>query len=374
MILPGATIGILGGGQLGRMMAMQARRMGYRIAILDPDPAGPAAQFADEVVEGSWNDAAAAVRLAKKCDVVTLETEHIPYEVLEKVEAKGTLRPASKVLRTIQDRLLQKEFLAEHDFPTAAFRAVDGEADLRRAAKELGLPLVAKTRHGGYDGKGQARIRKEAGIAAAWKSLGKPSIAEAFVAFDREVSVVLARSADGEVRHYSLAQNEHRNGILHTTQAPAPVAAKVRKAAETLADEVAAALDHVGVMAVEMFLLKDGKLLVNEIAPRVHNSGHYTFGACATSQFEQHVRAVCGLPLGDVTQFRPAVMLNVLGDAWTQGEPDWGDVLQHPEAHLHLYGKADARQGRKMAHVVVLHEDGNEALRLANHIHERLGG
>lgn len=372
-VLPPATVGILGGGQLGRMIAHQARRMGYRIAILDPDARAPAAQVADDVVVGRLDDAEAALELARRCDVLTVETEHIPWEVLAKVEAVKPLSPRSEVLRTIQDRLRQKEFLAAHGFPQPDFESVHDALSLEKAVGRLGVPSVLKSRAGGYDGRGQARVRDAAAAANEWRSIGnQPAILEQFVPFAMELSVVLARSRDGDVRYYPIAENVHESGILHTTRAPARVPDETAERAKRIAVGIAHALGHVGVIAVEMFLLRDGSLLVNEIAPRVHNSGHYTLGACATSQFEQHLRAVCGLPLGDPTQLRPAVMLNLLGDLWAGGEPDWSLVFAAPEAHLHAYGKRDARRGRKMAHILVLHESSDEAMAIAQRLHREL--
>ena len=374
---PGATIGILGGGQLGRMLTFEAHKMGYRTAVLDPARDGPAGQVADVFVEGSWSDAAAMLELARQSDVVTVETEHLPWEALAQVERAGaTLRPGSAVLHVVQDRLRQKRFLEHHRFPQPAFRPVQDVATLAQAVAEVGAPPVSDfSTAGGYDGKGQARVRDAAGADAAWATIGRqPCIYEAFVPFEREVSVVLARGVNGGVAYYPLAENVHRDGILHTTLAPARVPAQVEQAARRIALGIAEGLGHVGVMAVEMFLLPDGSLQVNEIAPRVHNSGHYTYGACATSQFEQHLRAICGLPLGETTLLRPACMLNILGDAWRAGEPDWRAVLAEPAARLHLYGKKDARPGRKMGHVVVMHDKAEEALRVAEAIHARLAG
>ncbi|MEA3198774.1 MAG: 5-(carboxyamino)imidazole ribonucleotide synthase [Thermoplasmata archaeon] len=373
-LAPGATLGILGGGQLGRMIAFEAHRMGYRVAILDPDPDGPGAQVADDVVLGKWTDAKAALELARRADVVTVETEHIPFEVLDEVEkAGGNLLPRAAVLRTIQNRLRQKEFLARHGFPQPAFAHVTDEASLRAAISNVGAPAVLKSLTGGYDGKGQSRALQASEADEAWARIGRqPCIVESFVPFRAEVSVVLARGLDGRVAYYPLAENVHRHGILHTTRAPARVDPAVAREAQRLAKDVANALDHVGVMAVEMFLLPDDSLQINEIAPRVHNSGHYTYGACATSQFEQHLRAICGQPLGDTTLLRPAAMLNLLGDAWARREPDWTRVFATPGAALHLYGKAEARPGRKMGHVTVTAEHTDDALAKCEAIHAAL--
>ena len=374
-MVPGGTLGILGGGQLGRMLTYEAHKLGLRTAVLDPAPEGPAGAVADAFVQGAWTDGAKAVELARLSDVVTVETEHIPAAGLREVEKVAPLRPGAEVLHVVQDRLRQKEFLARHGFPQPAFAHIHDAASLDAAVRAVGAPAVLKTLTGGYDGKGQARARAREDAGAAWERVGRaPCIYEAFVDFEREVSVVLARGLDGALAFYPLAENEHRKGILHLTRVPARAPPGVEAEARRLAAGIAEALGHVGVMAVEMFLTRSGDLLVNEIAPRVHNSGHYTFGACATSQFEQHVRAVCGLPLGDTTLLRPAAMLNLLGDSWAQGEPDWASlVLSVPGASLHLYGKARAAPGRKMGHVLVLADTADEAAKRAEAIHARLG-
>lgn len=372
-LLPGATIGVLGGGQLGRMLALEARRMGYRVAVLDPDPAGPGAQLADELVQGAWDDAAAALELARRSDVITLETEHIPAGVIAALEPVCPVRPGSATMAVIQDRLRQRAFLSRHGLPQAPHREVGSLAELEVALAELGAPSILKTRRFGYDGRGQARVQAAEGCSAAWEAIGgQPAILEGFIDFHCEVSVVLARDVAGRVAAWPLAENEHRRHVLHLTIAPARLPAPLADEAVAMATRVAEALDYVGVLAVEMFVTRDGGLLVNEVAPRVHNSGHYTFGASATSQFEQHLRAVCGLPLGEPALPRPAVMLNLLGDVWAAGEPDWGLVFRHPGAKLHLYGKAEARPGRKMGHVVVTDDELERALAISGEIHAAL--
>ncbi len=366
VLLPGSTVGVLGGGQLGRMMALAARRMGYRIAVLDPDPRCPTGQVADEVVAGALTDVDAALALAAKCDVITLDTEHVAADILDRVHAIKPVRPGPDVLRTIQDRLTQKEFLDAKSLPQAKWAPVGSDAELDAAIAAIGTPAILKVRRAGYDGKGQARIDTPADAAAAWAKVGRnPAVLERVVEFRREVSVILARAIDGDVRTWSIAENVHRRHILHTTRAPAPMPADRAIAAKAMARRIAEALDHVGVMAVELFELADGTLLVNEIAPRTHNSGHYTYGACTTSQFEQHVRAVCGLPLGDPRQLTGAVMLNLIGDLWRDGAPAWQHVLSRPEARLHLYGKLTPAPGRKMGHVLFLDDDTDRALATA---------
>ncbi len=368
-ILPGATLGVIGGGQLGRMMALEARRMGYRVAVLDPDEWGPTAQVADRHVRGELSDVEAARTLAKGCDVVTIDSEHVPADLLEELESLTAVRPAARVLRTVQDRLEQRRFLEANDLPQPRFASVSSAEDLPEAVETVGLPAVLKTRREGYDGKGQARVTSLSELTKAWDGLGrKPATLEAFVEFDKEISSILARGVDGEIRFYPVAENRHRRHILHISRVPAAIEPEVESHARELGARVANALDHVGMMAVELFVTGDGGLLVNEIAPRTHNSGHYTFGACATSQFEQHVRAICGLPLGDSSLLRPAVMLNLLGDLWSDGAPPLDELVSHPGARLHLYGKRRASKGRKMGHIVVLDDLPERAEAIAESI------
>lgn len=362
-LMPGATIGVLGGGQLGRMMAVAARQMGYRMIVLDPSPRCPTAQVADGVVVGALDDVEAARQLARQVDVITLDTEHVPADVLEALEPIAPVRPGASVLRTIQDRMVQKQFLDRIGLPQAKWAPAD---DLHAALARVGRPAILKVRRAGYDGKGQVRIDPDGNAEALLGKLrGEPAVAEEVIRFSREISVVLARGLDGQIRIYPIAENAHRRHILHTTRAPAPMPEPRRRRAEEMAVAVAEALGHVGVMAVEMFELPDGSLLVNEIAPRTHNSGHYTYGACATSQFEQHVRAVCGVPLGDPRALTGAVMVNLIGDLWARGAPAWHEVLAHPEARLHLYGKDSPAPGRKMGHVVLLDDDTDRGLATA---------
>lgn len=344
----GKTLGILGGGQLGRLVAEAAKGLGYRTAALDADPRSPALQVVDVPVVGPVDDPAAARRLAEASDVVTLEWELIPAPVLDEVARLRPLRPGPPVLAVIRDRLTQKRFLDERGFPQTPYGEAASAADLPAH------PVIVKRRTHGYDGKGQARVDSPADAAKAAEVLRAPCVWERVVPFEKEVSVVLSRSAAGETAVFPLAENLHRGGILHATRAPARVPPAAARKAEELARAVGEALGHVGTMAVEMFLLADGTLLVNEVAPRVHNSGHYTLPGCATSQFEQHVRAVCGLPLGPVTQAGPATMVNLLGDVWAAGEPDWALLRGIPGLDLRLYGKASARPGRKMGHYVVV--------------------
>lgn len=371
-IAPGATIGVLGGGQLGKMLALEAVRMGYRVRVLDPDPACPAAGLA-EVELGAWSDPEAAVRLARQCDVVTLETEHVPATVLREVEKVQKLRPSAHILETIQDRLNQRQFLQAHMLPQTQWQPVANQLELEKAVEILGVPAILKRRHGGYDGRAQVRILNPIDVENALQTLGNaPCVLEAFVHFSAELSVVLARSQHGEICYYETAENVHHGGVLHTTVAPARLPHHVRTQAREIATSAAHALDITGILTVEFFLLPDQTLLINEMAPRVHNSGHFTFGACVTSQFEQHLRAVCGLPLGTPNQHHPAAMLNLLGDLWVNGPPDFLPVLAEPRAHLHLYGKRVPGPGRKMGHITVLADEAGEALAVAERLYRQL--
>jgi 5-(carboxyamino)imidazole ribonucleotide synthase len=354
-LYPPARLGFVGGGQLARMMAVEARRMGYGTVVLDPDPDCPAAQVCERAFQGSLADLATLEAFAAAVDVATLDHEHIPAAQLEALAARTHVRPSPRVLGIVQDRLVQREFVASLGVPGPGFMAVSNRASLEAAVHRFGYPLVLKTRREGYDGKGQLRVKSAADLPIAEAFVtGAEVLAESFVRFEREISVVLARGVGGEIAVYPLADNVHEQHVLRTTVAPADVPAQVADAARAIAVRIAEAFDYVGVLAVEMFLTADGAVLVNEIAPRVHNSGHYTEGACATNQFEQHVRAVMGLPLGDARLVSPAVMVNLFGDLWAAGTPSFAAVLERPEAKLHLYGKRSAKPGRKMGHVVVL--------------------
>lgn len=362
-ILPDGTIGILGGGQLGRMMAMEARRMGFRVGVLDPVGNCPSSQFADFHVQSEFTNTQRVEDFVCQVDVVTVETELVPWKVLAKIEAGKATYPSSIVLAMVQDRLIQRKFLRDHGFPQTPFASVRDRSSLTGAAQQVEIPAILKKRRSGYDGKGQVRVNHEGALNEAWQALDEvPSVIEAIVPFKMELSIVLARGVQGEIRTYPLAENIHHRNILHATRVPAQVDEAVRARAEELAVSIAEALNYYGVMAVEFFLLENNTLLVNEIAPRPHNSGHFTLGACITSQFEQHLRAICGLPLGDSALLQPVVMVNLLGDLWRNGPPPWDRLLTHPRVRLHLYGKDHARLGRKMGHFLFFGEDGHDAL------------
>ncbi len=350
-IPPGATVGILGGGQLGRMIALAAARLGYRCHIFCPEADSPAAQVSAAMTVADYEDREALRRFAADVDVVTLEFENVPLVAVETLTATVPVRPGARALEVAQDRIVEKDFLRSIDVPTTDYRQAENANDVAAAALELGTPCVLKTTRFGYDGKGQVRIDDADAAEAAWAEMGgQIGIVEAFVDFDCEISVLVARGPDGQVVSYCPVENRHANHILDTTIAPANISDAVAVQAIDLATRTAEALDYVGLLAVEMFVTRDGAVLVNEIAPRPHNSGHWTIDACLTSQFEQAVRAACALPLGSADRVADAEMKNLLGDDAAR----WPELLADPGAHLHLYGKAEARPGRKMGHVTWL--------------------
>lgn len=362
-ILPGSTIGIFGGGQLARMTAMAAKRMGYRVIVLDPTPDCPAGQVADDEITAAYDDVEAARELARRSAVVTAEFENVPADTLAAIEPLVPVRPASRVLRIAQNRIAEKSFLAEHHFPVPRFCPVRSRDELLEAVQIIGYPAVLKTATGGYDGKGQVKIEHPEEAETAWERLGKVDcVLEEFVPLDKEVSVIVARNGRGERTVYPVAENTHANHILDTSVMPARIPAPLAKEAQELALAIAEALDVVGLLCVEMFLAQDGRLLVNELAPRPHNSGHQTFDAAVTSQFEQLIRAICNLPLGSTKLFQPVAIANLLGDLWADGEPNWTAALELPEVKVHLYGKAEPRSGRKMGHLTATGETPDEAL------------
>jgi 5-(carboxyamino)imidazole ribonucleotide synthase len=370
LILPGATLGVLGGGQLGRMFALRARVMGYRVVVLEPDPRGPAGQVADHQIVAAYDDPGALDQLADQCAAITIEFENVPAPVLERLAARVPVSPSPASVAIAQERSAEKGFLAGAGFRTAPFARVMAASDLNEALKAIGVPALLKTSWMGYDGKGQALIGAPEDAVEAFRHLGAvPCVLERKLDLEREISVVLARGRDGSVAAFPPAENVHRHGILHTSTAPARVPEGLDAEAMTLAIEVATALQYVGVLAVEMFVADGGKLYVNELAPRPHNSGHYTIDACSVDQFEQQVRTMTGLPLGEPVLLSPCCMVNVLGDSWAHGTPRWDRALALPGVRLHLYGKTEPRAGRKMGHLTCLAATPDEALLLATTAH-----
>ncbi len=404
MILPGKTIGVLGGGQLGRMLAQAAERLGYHLHVYEPVGPCPAGEVARKEVNAPYEDVATLAAFAQECDVVTYEFENVPSAPLREIEGLVQLHPHRKVLETCQNRSREKNWLRENKFPHAKFLEVGvagvgdpgpgsaagaGALDaspattLEGAIGEVGLPCVVKTAESGYDGKGQMMVREEGDILPAAKAFaGRACVIEQWVDFACEVSAVVARTESAAVRVFPIAENIHTNHILDFSIVPARVPAEVSASAEKLSRLIAEKIGLVGVMGVEMFVTKGGEVLVNELAPRTHNSGHWTLDACATSQFEQQVRAICGLPLGDVALTSPVVMVNILGDAWiprpgsgqATAEPKWGDLLAQGRVKLHLYGKTEPRAGRKMGHFTVTARDADLAFELAQKYKARLAG
>lgn len=366
MILPGATLGVLGGGQLGRMFVLQARTMGYRVMVLDPDARSPAGQMADVHLRAGYSDPRALDQLAAACAAVTTEFENVPAEALEWLERSCRVRPPVKAVAVAQDRIAEKSFLESAGFRTAPFRPVRKEEDLRAALRQVKLPALLKTSRLGYDGKGQAPIERPEEATGAFTALGRVEcVLEERLALETELSVVLARGDDGAIATFPVGENRHRGGILETTVVPARVSRGTADEAQAMAGRIAGALEYVGVLGVEMFVANGGRLYVNEIAPRPHNSGHYTLDACSTDQFEQQVRALCGLPLAEARLLTPVAMVNLLGDLWQAGPPRWDEAFRRPGVRLHLYGKAEPRPGRKMGHLNCLASDPDRALALA---------
>ena len=359
VIQPGSTIGVLGSGQLGRMFAIAARRMGYRVHVLSPDDDTPTGQIADVEYNASYDDLDTVAQFAGRVDVVTFEFENVPAATIDVVDRYAPVRPAGSVLHTTQDRLREKMFLRNAGLPVTPFRAIRNEADVT-AVTTAEFPAVLKTSRWGYDGKGQQRVNQRDGLRAAW-SPPEAAILEQFIDFERELSVVAVRHADGTCVVYDPIDNHHEQHILDVSVSPSTAAVAVRRRAEEIARAVLERLDVLGVLCVEYFVTRDDQLLINELAPRPHNSGHLTIDAHATCQFEQQVRAVCGLPLGSPRQFCPAAMANLLGDLWQQGSPDWSAACALPEVKMHLYGKRDPRPGRKMGHLTARAESAPSA-------------
>jgi len=365
------------------MFTVAARTLGYRVTVLDPDDASPAAEFATRHLRTAYTDAGSLDELARTCAAVTTEFENAPAESLDALATRTIVRPRGDSVAVAQDRALEKAFFAAHGFPLGPYALIMSPADLGQALERVRLPALLKTSRFGYDGKGQARIESAAELARVareWKFV--PCVLEEFLPLEREISVILGRTEAGEMAVFPVAENRHARGILDMTIAPARIPEALAAQATALATRLAETLEYVGVFAVEMFVV-EGRLLLNEIAPRPHNSGHYTIDACRTSQFEQQVRVLCGLPLGDPSQHTPAVMVNLLGDIWNSPgrsrqyeggtEPDWSAVLRHAGAHLHLYGKRETRPGRKMGHVTVCESSDERALEVALEIRRELG-
>ncbi|MCL4266482.1 MAG: 5-(carboxyamino)imidazole ribonucleotide synthase [Anaerolineae bacterium] len=388
MMYPGSTIGVLGSGQLGRMLALAARPLGYHIHIFSPERDTPAGQVADLEICAAYDDLDAVRAFARGVDVVTYEFENVPAATAVACQEFAPLRPGPQALHMAQNRLREKTFFVENGLPTAPFTAVHSLTDLQNGLVQIGCPAVLKTAVSGYDGKGQIKLMHPDEAEAAWQAVGQVDcILEGWVEFEREVSVVAARGLDGRFAHYGVIENSHANHILDVSKAPADVPPDTAKEAVAMAQCVLEALDVVGVLCVEFFLTGDGRLLLNEMAPRPHNSGHLTIEACVTSQFEQQCRAVCGLPLGDTCYRQPAAMANLLGDLWDirrkgakeqrgeerEGEVDWTAVLRLPHIKVHLYGKREPRPGRKMGHLTALADSVGEAERIVREARALLG-
>jgi 5-(carboxyamino)imidazole ribonucleotide synthase len=373
VILPGATIGVLGSGQLGRMFAIAARRLGYHVHTFSPDTDTPTGQIADQEITAAYEDLDAVKKFAEGVDVITFEFENIPSATVEAAAQIVPVRPPGKLLHTTQHRKREKNFLSQNGFPVTPYREVKSAKDLEAACAEIGYPCVLKTAGFGYDGKGQAILKSAEDCARALEKVGGTEwILEGFVDFEKELSVVAARGIDGTTCDWGVVENTHLHHILDVTMAPAAVSETVAQEARSIAEALLTKLDVVGVLCVEFFLTKSGKLLVNELAPRPHNSGHFTLDACVTSQFEQQLRAVCGLPLGSTRQLKPAAMVNLLGDLWQNGEPQWASALALADVKLHLYGKSEARKGRKMGHLTALADTPAAAVKLALEARRRL--
>jgi 5-(carboxyamino)imidazole ribonucleotide synthase len=375
MILPGRTLGLLGGGQLGQMFAQAARRMGYEVILLAPETDCPASAYASEHLCTDYLDAEALDHLGRHCDAVTTEFENVPSQALTQLSTRCQVRPGAQAVWIAQDRIREKSFLSRNGFSTAPFAVVRSKTELQSAIAQLGLPAILKVSQLGYDGKGQARVGTPDEAHSAWLKMGsKPCVLESLVELQTELSVVLARGEDGSMTCFPVAENLHRNGILDLSIVPARIDADLQQRALLIAQRIATQLEYIGVLTVEFFI-SGGQLMVNEIAPRPHNSGHYTIDACANSQFDLQLRALCGLPLGATGLLSPAVMVNLLGDLWPGGDqtPDWSPLVSDPRIKLHLYGKREARPGRKMGHFTCLATDVEQALAIALAARTKLG-
>lgn len=378
-IMPGAMLGLLGGGQLGRMFIMAARSMGYRVTVLDPAKDSPSSSIADRHLRADYLDSDTLYELGSTCAGVTTEFENVPAESLRTLAEHGVVSPAASSIAVAQNRILEKKFIVTNGFEAAPYAVIQNSHNSNEALLQTHpelFPGLLKVSRFGYDGKGQIRVNNMAELDDAFTGFGRePCVLEQLLPLESEVSVIVARGFDGEVATFPASENQHRNGILDVSIVPARISPEIVQRAREIAVDIAEKLDHRGVLCVEFFVFADGsrrKLLVNEIAPRPHNSGHYTIDACITSQFEQQLRILCGIPLGSTAMHGAAVMVNLLGDLWQRGEPKWEKVLRHPAVKLHLYGKLAALPGRKMGHYTVLADTTEAALQLALEIKQAL--
>jgi len=366
MILPGATLGMLGGGQLGRMFTTAAQTMGYKVVVLEPDVNSPAGIIADKHICAKYTDEEALAQLAELCDAITTEFENIPASTLSFLEAKTVVHPSSDALSQTQNRIIEKKFIESLEINVAPYAAIRSDADIDAIADTFQFPAILKAASFGYDGKGQVVCHSADDVRAAFASLnGAECVLEQRINLEREVSTVLARSQSGDITNFPIAENVHINGILHSTTVPSSISEQQTQTIIEMADKIANGLNYVGTMAVEFFISTEGNILTNEIAPRPHNSGHFTLDACETSQFEQQVRMLCGLPSGNCNLTSPVVMINLLGDVWGQTQPHWDILLSQAQNKLHLYGKKEARPGRKMGHFNVLASSTEQATTIA---------
>ena len=378
-LLPGATLGMLGGGQLGRMFTIAARNMGYNVIVLEPDTGSPAGQLANKHIIAAYDDSDALEQLSKECDVITTEFENIPAAVLNQLAETKPVHPSASAVEKAQDRIVEKEFILTCGLLPVPYGVINSYSDIATAVKDVTFPAILKTARFGYDGKGQFTINNADEVEAAFKETGQVScVLEQRIDLDCEISVVLGRNQEGESSCFPISENIHKDGILYQSICPANVDDNIITAAQAAAKRIADKLNYVGVLAVEFFVSKQGELLVNEMAPRTHNSGHFTIDACVTSQFEQQVRMVCGLPFGDSTLLSPVVMTNMLGDLWISkdsdqhSQPKWKNLLDNTASKLHLYGKAEARKGRKMGHFCTLADSADKAQKQAEDIFNTL--
>lgn len=373
MIAPGAWLGLLGGGQLGRMFTMAAQSMGYKVMVLDPGSDSPAGSVADEHVQAGYTDAQALAQVGRQCAAATTEFENVPAESLRLLSENCVVSPAASSVAIAQDRIREKTTLRDYGFAVTPFAVIRSAADLADSNIDSLLPGILKVSRFGYDGKGQIRVKSRTELQDAFSRLNQEAcVLEKFLPFERELSVVVARGFDGEVATFPVSENQHVSGILDIAIAPARVSDDIAGRVRELATDLSKRLDYRGVLCVECFVVDHDRIIVNEIAPRPHNSGHYTIDACSTSQFAQQVRVMCSLPLGDTSIHCPAVMLNLLGDLWAAGEPHWDAALRYPGANLHLYGKSEPRPGRKMGHVTILGHQVDTALATAMEIKSML--